>query len=111
LLTDVASSPVPYALVVVMLAASALLYVVGKAFLGRGVDAAPPKACPAGPPRPLPPVPATLAAAFFTVIFLLAVLPHLAVLLTSFTATGAWYRHLLPTSFTLDHYSAALVDA
>ena len=108
LLTDVASSPVPYALVLVMLAASGLLYVIGKAFLGRGVDAATTKASTAGIARRLPPIPAALAAAFFAGVFLLAVLPHLAVLLTSFTATGAWYRQFLPSSFTLDHYSAAL---
>ena len=39
-ITDVADNPLPYALVVVMLLASALLYVVGKVVLGRGFDAA-----------------------------------------------------------------------
>ena len=110
LLTDVASSPVPYALVVVMLAASALLYVVGKLILGRGVEAATSKASTAAAARRLAPLPAALAALLFGAVFLLAVLPHLAVLLTSLTATGTWYRQFLPSDWTLNHYAAALVD-
>ena len=35
-------------------------------------------------------------------------LPHVAVLVTSITATGAWYRELLPSAWTLDHYHQAL---
>ena len=110
LLTDVATSPVPFALVVVMLVASAALYVVGKAFLGRGFDAATTKASTAGTAKRLRGGKAALAALFFLSVFLLAVLPHVAVVLTSFTETGAWYRALLPHEWTLDHYRAALVD-
>src|SRR5204862_460226 len=55
-------------------------------------------------------VPAILAAAAFGGVFLLAVLPHAAVLLTSVTATGSWYREFLPSHLTLGHYRAALVD-
>lgn len=110
LLTDVASSPVPYALVLVMLAASALLYIVGKVVLGRGLDAATTKASTAGTVKHLPPIPAALAALLFAGVFLLAVLPHFAVLLTSVTETGAWYRQLFPSDLTLNHYAAALVD-
>jgi iron(III) transport system permease protein len=110
LLTDVASSPVPYALVLVMLAASAVLYVVGKAFLGRGIDAATTKASTAGVAKRLSGVPGALAAGLFLLVIGLAVLPHVAVLLTSVTATGSWYRTLLPSGWTLNHYSQALVD-
>jgi iron(III) transport system permease protein len=110
LLTDVGTSPVPFALVLVMLVASAGLYVVGKAFLGRGIDAATTKASIAGTTKRLRGVPAFLAAACFATVFALAVLPHLAVVLTSVTATGAWYRELLPSDWTLSHYHQALVD-
>jgi iron(III) transport system permease protein len=110
LLTDVASSPVPYALVVVMLTASAGLYVFGKAILGRGFESAATKASTAGISKRLPPGPAALAAGFFILIIALAILPHVAVLLTSLTATGAWYKELLPSDWTLHHYSQALVD-
>jgi iron(III) transport system permease protein len=110
LLTDVASSPVPYALVVVMLTASAGLYVVGKAILGRGFESATTKASIAGTAKQLPPGYAALAAGFFLLVIALAILPHVAVLLTSLTATGAWYKELLPSAWTLNHYSQALVD-
>ena len=110
LLTDVASSPVPFALVAVMLLASAAMYAVGKALLGRGIDAATTKASTAGTARRLAAVPAASAAALFAGVFLLAVLPHVAVIVTSFTATGAWYREFLPDDWTLGHYHQALVD-
>jgi iron(III) transport system permease protein len=110
LLTDVATSPVPFALVAVMLLASAALYVVGKAILGRGIDAATTKASVAGTIKRLPAGRAASAAALFFAVFALAVLPHVAVLLTSVTATGAWYRQLLPSDYTLSHYHQALVD-
>src|SRR3954469_3513336 len=38
-LTQVSGSPIPYALVVVMLIGSAMLYTIGKVFLGRGYSA------------------------------------------------------------------------
>jgi iron(III) transport system permease protein len=53
---------------------------------------------------------AVAAAAPFILVLLLAILPHLAVILTSFTATGQWYRSVLPQHFTLSHYRAALLD-
>lgn len=110
LLTDVATSPVPYALVVVMLGASALLYVIGKVLLGRGFDAATTKASTAGTATRLRGGRAALAAGLFLGVFLLAVLPHIAVVLTSFTQTGAWYKQLLPSAWTTHHYAQALVD-
>jgi iron(III) transport system permease protein len=110
LLTDVGTSPVPFALVAVMLISSAALYVVGKAFLGRGADAATTKASTGAASKRLRGLPALLAAGSFALVFLLAVLPHVAVLLTSVTATGAWYRELLPSAWTLGHYRQALVD-
>lgn len=109
-ITEVASNPLPYALVVVMLLASAALYLVGKVLLGRGFDAATTKASVASAPIPLPGWKGALAALAFALVFLLAVLPHLSVILTSLSATGAWYKSLLPAHFTLDHYRQALTD-
>ena len=43
-ITEVSTNPIPYALVVVMLLASTLLYVVGKVLLGRGYEATTSKA-------------------------------------------------------------------
>lgn len=109
-ITDVASSPLPYALVVVMLVASTLLYLVGKVLLGRGFDAATTKASTAATSRRLRGWRGIAAALPFAVIFLMAVLPHISVVLTSFSATGAWYKSLIPQMFTTAHYRDALVD-
>jgi iron(III) transport system permease protein len=109
-ITEVAGNPLPYALVVVMLFASALLYLVGKVLLGRGFDASTTKASVAASPKALRGWKGLLALALFAAVFLLAVVPHVSVILTSFSATGAWYQSILPTHFTLDHYREALTD-
>jgi iron(III) transport system permease protein len=110
-ITDVADSPLPYALVVVVLAASAGLYVVGKILLGRGFDdAATTKASVASAPKRLRGVKAFVASVPFVVVFALAVLPHVSVVLTSLATTGAWYETVLPSEFALGHYKGALVD-
>src|SRR4051812_33040795 len=108
--TDVASNPLPFALVVVMLLASALLYVIGKLFLGRGFDAATTKAAVHATPTRLRGMKALVAMLPFLIVFLAAVLPHMAVILTSLSKTGQWYRSFLPDAFTASHYGAALVD-
>ncbi|MDP9175986.1 MAG: ABC transporter permease subunit [Planctomycetota bacterium] len=108
--TDVAANPLPYALVIVTLLASAALYLIGKVALGRGYDIATTKAASSWAPQPLRGWRAVAAAAPFVVVLLLAISPHVSVVLTSFTATGQWYRSVLPQSFTLSHYGAALMD-
>ena len=109
-ITEVASNPLPYALVVVMLLASAVLYLVGKVLLGRGFDAATTKASIAAAPKPLPGWKGIGGLSLFVLVFALAVVPHVSVVLTSFSATGAWYKSMLPAKFTLDHYRQALTD-
>ena len=52
-ITDVSDNPLPYALVVVMLLASAAIYIVGKVILGRQFDAASTKASIASTTRRL----------------------------------------------------------
>jgi iron(III) transport system permease protein len=109
-ITEVSSNPLPYALVVVLLLASTALYLIGKVILGRGFEAATTKASVASTTTPLRGLAAFAASALFVIVFLLAVTPHLSVILTSVSATGAWYRSILPTQFTLDHYRQALAD-
>ncbi|HSU67264.1 MAG TPA: iron ABC transporter permease [Tepidisphaeraceae bacterium] len=109
-INEVASNPLPYALVVVMLLASAALYLVGKVLLGRGFDAATTKASVAAAPHRLRGWQAAAAMLAFGIVFLLAVLPHISVVLVSVSATGAWYKSFLPAHFTFDHYRQALVD-
>lgn len=109
-ITEVSGSPIPYALVVVMLFASTLLYLVGKVVLGRGIAAATTKASVQATPIKLTGVRGVLALLPFIFVFALAVLPHLTVVLTSITAQGAWYREVLPSVFTSGHYVEALRD-
>lgn len=108
-ITDVSANPLADALVVVTLAASAALYLAGKVLWGRSISTS------AGPiratsPRRLHGLAAVAAAAPFVIVLLLAILPHVSVILTSLTSTGQWYRSILPQHFTLSHYGAALLD-
>jgi iron(III) transport system permease protein len=109
-ITDVASNPLPYALVVVMLIASAMLYIIGKVLLGRPFESATTKASISSTTKKLRGWKALLAMSAFASVILLAVVPHVSVILTSFSATGAWYRSILPAHCTLEHYRNALGD-
>jgi iron(III) transport system permease protein len=103
-------NPLPYALVVVMLFCSTLLYLIGKVLLGRSFDAATTKASTMFTPTKLRGWRAAAALAPFVIVFGLAVLPHLSVILTSISETGAWYRSVLPREITGSHYMQALED-
>jgi iron(III) transport system permease protein len=108
--TDVADNPLPFALVVVTLGVAVGLYLVGKVLLGRSYDTAATKASVAMTPKRLRGFRAILACLPFVLVLALALLPHLSVVLTSLSATGQWYRSILPQQFTSSHYLAALTD-
>jgi len=108
-LTEI-DNPVPYALVLVMLACSSLLYMAGKLSLGRSNRAVASKAASQGTRRRLSGWRGLLASLPFILVSSLALLPNLSVLLTSISQSGAWYRSLLPRAVTLDHYVSALED-
>ncbi|MFP4145752.1 MAG: ABC transporter permease [Phycisphaeraceae bacterium] len=105
---ELARSPRPYALVVVMLGVAALFYLLGRLTLGRRAYAMEGKATVGTTVRPLPGVLGWLALGVFLLVTALAVLPHLGVVLTSFSDVGAWYRSILPAEWTLEHYGEAL---
>ena len=44
----------------------------------------------------------------FVIVILLALLPHIGVILTSVSETGQWYQSVLPRVFTTAHYEHAL---
>jgi iron(III) transport system permease protein len=108
LLTQIEGSPLPYALVVVMLIASVLLYIAGRIALGRSHDASVTKASARGTAKPASGGRAALMLVPFIVVVALALLPHLAVILMSFSGVGTWYESVLPRVFTLAHYKTAL---
>lgn len=104
------NNPLPYALVMVMLTCSSLLYVLGKLTFGRSSVVLASKSASQRARKPLSGFRAALAGAPFVAVLCLALLPNLSVVLTSLSSTGAWYRSLLPRELTLDHYLSALQD-
>jgi iron(III) transport system permease protein len=107
-LKEVEDSAEPYALTVVLLASSMLFYVVGRVAFGRKGHAMYSKAARAADEKPLPPLGRLLATAFFATVGIAALLPHLGVVLTSFSGVGDWYRSIIPQSWTTSHFGQSL---
>ncbi len=103
---EIAGNPFPFALVVVMLVSTVLIYAMSKMLFGNRSHAMIARATTAGGSHPLSPLPGWLCTLAFGVIIFVALLPHLGVILVSFA--GEWYRSVLPTEWTLDHYHSAL---
>lgn len=107
-LTEINSSARPYALTVVMLAVAVGSYLIGKLAFGRRAYAMQTRATRAGGEKPLGSVGTLLATFLFGGVTLLALLPHVGVVLASLAENGAWYRSVLPERFTLEHFGQAL---
>lgn len=103
---EIAGNPFPFALVVVMLASTVLLYAASKLLFGQGDHAMMAKATTSGGARAIGPVAGGLCAAAFAGVTFLALLPHLGVIAVSLA--GDWYQTVLPTQWTLGHYETAL---
>ncbi|MCC6677890.1 MAG: iron ABC transporter permease [Phycisphaerales bacterium] len=107
-LKEVENSARPYALTLVLLTCSVGLYIIGRVLFGKKGHAMYSKASRAGGEKALTGWASWLAAGAFAVVTLLAVLPHLGVVVTSVTAPGQWYRSVLPTRWTGAHFNEAL---
>ncbi len=103
---EISGNPFPFALVVVMLCATALLYAASKLLFGRSEGAMSGKAGIAGGTRTLRGAAGWLCALTFAGIAFLALLPHIGVVLESFSKD--WYRTVLPGEWTTKHYEDAL---
>jgi iron(III) transport system permease protein len=103
---EIAGNPFPFALVVVMLVSTVLLYLLSKVLFGGGEHAMMAKATTAGGARDVGVMQGALCAAAFLFVTFLALLPHVGVVLVSFA--GEWYRTILPSQWTAEHYTAAL---
>ncbi len=106
---DIGDNPLPYALVTFMMITSILIYAAGKFLFGRQSAAMLGKSAGAAETRRLTGGPAWLASGLFLLVFLAAALPHLGVILTSFSR--GWYQSALPSAWTLGHYREALGHA
>lgn len=107
-LKEVENSAEPYALTVVLLTAAVGMYILGKFVFGRKGYAMYSKASRAATEKPLPTAAGWVASGAFALVTFLAVLPHIAVVLTSISEPGSWYHTTLPTAFTGSHYLTAL---
>jgi iron(III) transport system permease protein len=107
-LREVENSAKPYALTAVMLAAAVGIYLLGKVVFGGKGYAMYSKASRAAAEKPLTGLPAVGALLAFAVVSLVAIMPHVGVILTSLAAPGQWYGTALPSAFTTHHYQQAL---
>jgi len=105
-LTDIGGNPFPFTLAAVMLASSVALYALGKGLFGRAGHAMMAKSTSSGGARALPLHEAWLCTALFAAVTLIAVLPHLGVVLVAFSRD--WYASVLPRSLTLGNFRTAL---
>ena len=107
-LKEIGSNHFPYALVFVVLSCSILLYALGKFAFGRQSYAMQGKAAVAAATKRLTGFRSFLPALAFLVVTLIALLPHVGVILTSVSKPGAWYGTVLPSVFTAANYTEAL---
>ncbi|MFC5456944.1 ABC transporter permease [Prosthecobacter fluviatilis] len=106
-INDLSGNPFPYALVAVMLGFSTLFYLASRLLFGRADSAGGGgRATTARETIALPAGAGWVCTAFFAGVTFLAVLPHLGVVLLSFSQD--WYGTVLPHSLTLQHYRDAL---
>ena len=105
-LKDIGGNPFPYALVAIMLFTTVCFYAIGKGLFGRKAYAMMAKATTAGGARNLSRGRALLCTLAFTGVTLIAVLPHVGVVLVAFSSD--WYASVVPHTFTLDNFRIAL---
>jgi iron(III) transport system permease protein len=105
-INDLGGNPFPFALVVVMLGTSVLLYAAGKFIFGRPAYAAEGRASIGSTERPLGTWAGFACVALFAVVTTIAVMPHIGVVLTALSTD--WNRSVFPESLTLQHFRDAL---
>ncbi|HCR36751.1 MAG TPA: ABC transporter permease [Opitutae bacterium] len=105
-LRDIGNSPFPYALVTAMLLFSVFFYILGKGLFGRKSFPMMAKASHGREPKTPGVLGKSFCFLFFGGVTFIALLPHLAVILISFSSD--WFNTLLPTGWTLQNYDIAL---
>ncbi len=103
---ELSGNPLPYALVVVMLVTTVMIYGISKLLFGRESFAGSGRASTGRSLETARPLFGWLCTATFLATTAIAVLPHAGVILLS--VAGDWYGTLLPGSFTDQHYLDAL---
>lgn len=105
-INDLSGNPFPYALVAVMLVFSTLFYLTSRLLFGGSNAGGGGRATTAREAIQLPLGLGWACTCFFAGVTFLAVLPHLGVVLLSFSHD--WYGTVIPKTLTLEHYRGAL---
>jgi iron(III) transport system permease protein len=105
---DIGSNPFPYALVVVMLVSTGLLYIASRVLFGRRANdlAMITKGASRGGPRRAGGWAGLACAGAFVAVIALALIPHVGVILVAFSRD--WHASVLPREWTLDNFRDAL---
>ncbi|MDR2677395.1 MAG: iron ABC transporter permease [Puniceicoccales bacterium] len=106
MLKELGSNPFPYALASVVLLLSAASYLLGKKVWGQEGTPMLAKATHGSTFRTLGVGRKIFCSTFFAIVVTLSVLPHVVVIILSFTKD--WFGSLFPTALTLKNFSAAL---
>lgn len=105
-ITELETNPLPYALVVVMLTAAALLYALSRMFLGKSAAVTMTKGMSSPNIKKLTKWRAIFAFLPFSAVAFMAGLPHIALILTAFS--NDWHGSIFPRDFTVKHFADAL---
>ena len=103
---DLSGNPFPYALVVVMLVSTVILYLLGKFVFGRDNFSTSGRASTGRNLRAPGKVAGWLCTGLFVAVITIAMLPHIGVILLSVSTD--WYGTVLPSGLTGQHYTDAL---
>ena len=106
--TELGTNPAAYALVIITLAASCLLYLASKLLLGHGEAASAAKGTPGASARKLTGPARWAPLAVFAGFTFVAALPHICLVLIA--SSTSWSGTILPEHFSLMHYRNALGD-
>lgn len=105
-ITELETNPLPYTLVIVMLFLALGMYLLSRLALASDTAATTGKGSGASGTVRARGLMALVAPGAFLLVTFLAVLPHLALILTAFSRN--WYGTVLPEHFTLMHFENAL---
>jgi iron(III) transport system permease protein len=105
-INEIGVNPMPYALVLVMMFLSGLMYILAKVVFGRKSYAMMSKAGRGGNITRLSGLKALPVILLFGSIGLFSILPHLGVL--GLAICDTWYRSVFPVGLTMAHFESAL---
>ncbi len=105
-LKEIGDNQMPFALVSVVLMLSLMFYVIGKLLTGRNNYTMMAKASHVSSTRKISIYKRIMCCSLFGGITFIALMPHIAVILTSFA--GDWYKSVLPNVWTFSNYETTL---